>query len=313
MPYLQLKARENSMSEQKPLSVVDFGIISALGALLVYLFYPTLREIAIICWNDDDYSHGILLPFVAGYMMWDSREMLRKRFAESRQRIATTGSDGGKIIATLTLIAGLLLFFIGDTSGISFATWASFFPVVLAVIYLTFGRTVAFSVAPAILILFLAKPLPDSLVVRLFWPLQVFAAKFSTWTLELLGVPVFLSGNIIEIPTMKLLVEEACSGMRSVIALFTLCCIIIYFIELRWFSKLALVITSVVIAICMNVFRVALTGVLAHFYDPDSASGFFHTFEGLIVFIVALPLLWGMGKLLFKLEAALKKRKGINA
>ena len=241
-------------------------------------------------------------------MMWDSKEIILERFRAAQQRIREQGNDGGKIIATLVLIAGLILYFIGDTAGISFGTWVSFFPVVLATIYLAFGRTVAYSIAPAVLILFLAKPLPDSVVVRIFWPLQVFAAKFSTFTLEQLGVPVYLSGNIIEIPTMQLLVEEACSGMRSVIALFTLSCIVIYFIDLKWISKIILVLASLLIAVCMNVFRVALTGVLAHFYDPKSASGFFHTFEGLIVFFVALPMLWGVGKLLFRAEASLSKQ-----
>jgi exosortase len=160
-------------------------------------------------------------------------------------------------------------------------------------------------IAPPVLLLFMAKPLPDSIVVRLFWPLQVLAARVSKLALELFNVPVYLSGNIIEIPEMRLLVEEACSGMRSVMALLTLSLIVIYFVPLRWYSKLILVAASVVTAIVINVCRVAMTGLLAHFYDPSTATGFFHTFSGMIVFVVGLPVLYGVGLLLTKAEAKL--------
>lgn len=298
-------------NSKRPPSIapVDISVLCALGALMVYLFYPTLRDIALICWNDDDYSHGLLLPIVAGYMLWDKRQTLLQRLQQAQGIIATKGKDGGNLLPTALLIIGLFIYFVGEASGLSYASWISFFPVTLAVAHLCFGRTFAFAIAPAVLILFMAKPLPDSLVVRIFWPLQVMAAQVSTWTLEMLSVPVYLSGNIIEIPAMRLMVEEACSGMRSVMALLTLACIVIYFIDLTILSKLTIVFAALSVAICMNVFRVALTGVLAHFYDPKTATGFFHTFSGLIVFIVGLPILYGVGMLLFRIEESLKRRK----
>lgn len=286
-------------------SALDYLVVAAAAALLLYLFYPTLKEIALICWNDDDYSHGLLLPFVAGYMIWDRREQIF-----SRIRKASSSELGDKVqkkensllLAELLVLAGLFIFFLGVASGLSYACWIAFFPTTIGVIHLIFGRTTAVCFAPAIMLLFMAKPFPDSMVVRLFWPLQVMAAKVSTVVLEVLGVPVYLSGNIIEIPTMKLLIEEACSGMRSVMALLTLAFIVIYFIDLRRFSKLLIVVAALLVAIVMNVFRVALTGVLAHFYDPAAATGFFHSFSGLIVFVVGLPILYLIGTLLMKWE-----------
>jgi exosortase len=291
------------------LRTLDLLILSALTALLGYLFYPILRDIAMTCWTDDDYSHGLLLPIVAVYMIWDKRIALQERFTVATERIRREGRDGGKILATLLLLSGLFIYFLGEASGLSYASWLSFFPVTVGVLYLSFGRTFGLAIAPAVLILFMAKPLPDSLVVRIFWPLQVLAARVSTWTLELLNVPVYLSGNIIEIPAMRLMVEEACSGMRSVMALLTLACIVIYFIDLKLISKIAIVLSALLVAIVMNVFRVALTGVLAHFYDPKTATGFFHTFSGLIVFVIGLPILYGIGVLLFRIEKSLKDKK----
>jgi len=153
------------------------------------------------------------------------------------------------------------------------------------------------------MLLLMAKPLPDSLVLRIFWPLQVLAARVSKEVLVILGVPTYIKGNVIEIPGMKLLVEEACSGMRSAMAMLTLAFIINYFVKINRFYQIVMVVFSLFVAVVLNVFRVATTGVLAHFYDPASATGFFHTFSGLIVFIIGLPLIYSFGALLEKLNA----------
>lgn len=277
------------------------AIIGTIGTFLLlgYLFWPALKDIARVCWTDDDYSHGLLLPFVALYMIWDRREAIGEKL-----RVATTlGEKEHLFVAELVLLVGLFGLFIAYASGILFAGWVAFFPAVLATIYLVFGRTAAFCLAPPILLLYMAKPIPDSVVVRLFWPLQVLAAKVSAVVLHALHVPTYIRGNIIEIPQMKLLVEEACSGMRSVMSLLTLALIVIYFVPLRFLSKILLIVAALGVAICLNIVRVAITGILAHFYDPSTATGFFHTFSGLVVFIVALPVLYYIGVLLTKLDA----------
>ena len=289
----------NSHSVKNPLLILP--LLACL--VLLYLFFPTLRYIAEVCWSDDDYSHGILLPLVSAYMIWDRWDQIIASVRQSQEKIPSDPSGEFKILLpSCILFFGLLLFFFGTASGIFFANWIAFFPAMLGLIFLSFGKTLTLISASPLLILFMAKPLPDSLVVRIFWPLQVFAARVSAKTLELLDVPVYLTGNIIEIPGMKLLVEEACSGMRSVMALVTLALIVIYFIELRWFSKLAIVALSLLVAVMLNIFRVALTGLLAYFYDPAAATGFFHSFSGLIVFLVGLPILYYAGLGLLRLE-----------
>lgn len=283
----------------------DLVIASAVFLLFCYLFYSPLKEIALICWTKDDYSHGLLLPIVAVYMIWDRRFQIRDRLAAAHSKTAESHfakKENGILLPELLVLFGLFVYFLGVASGISFTSWLGFFPTALGLVHLVLGRTAMYCFAPPILLLYMAKPLPDSLVVRVFWPLQVFAAKVSAKVLEWLDVPVFLSGNIIEIPEMRLMVEEACSGMRSVMALLTLAFIVNYFIDLSRFSKFLLVLASLLVAIVLNVVRVAMTGVLAHFYDPQAATGFFHTFSGLIVFLVGLPVLYGLGNLLLRLE-----------
>ena len=271
--------------------------------LLGLLFYIPLIDIAEICWTDDDYSHGLILPFVTLYMWWDQKENILKAISVSTAENTKLANLGYWIM----ILVGLMLLGLGIASQLSFFSWVAFFPVCIALIGICFGTTVANIFTGPFLLMFMAKPLPDSIVVRIFWPLQVLAARIGALTLELLHVPVYLSGNVIEIPNMKLLVEEACSGMRSVMALLTLSFIMIYFSALNIFGKILIVLSSLLLAIVLNVFRVSLTGVLAHFYDPEAATGFFHTFSGLIVFVVGLPIIFSLASLYSRLSLTKSK------
>ncbi|MBP9838566.1 MAG: archaeosortase/exosortase family protein, partial [Proteobacteria bacterium] len=87
-----------------------------------------------------------------------------------------------------------------------------------------------------------------------------------------------------------------------VMALLTVSLIVVFSIELKTYNKIILLISSVIVAIILNVFRVTSTGVLAHFYDRSAATGFFHTFSGLVVFTLGLFIIYALGNLLKKLE-----------
>ena len=258
---------------------------------LLYLYFPTLSEIGMICWNDDDYSHGLVLPFVTIYILWENRSLLNQRLTAMTNR----NPEGICYRGLLLLIVGMLLLFVGKAGNSLFASWISFFPSMLGTTYLVWGTTITNFAAPALLLLLMAKPIPDSLVPKLFNPFQVFAAQVSAWILQLLHVPVHLVGNIIEIPNMQLMVEEACSGMRSLMALLTVALIVLSLVRMSGSAKLLVIALSILTALALNVFRVASTGVLAFFVSPELATGFFHTFSGLIVFCIGLTILYFAG------------------
>ena len=273
-------------------------IFSAL-LLFVVMFWRTIRQIADICLTQDDYSHGILLPFIAVYSLWLKRNRIKKFFTPSELGESFARETSISVIFSYLLLAlGVLIYFLGAASGMLHATWMAFFPISIALVRLTLGRELSAIFLFPILLQLMAKPLPDSVVLRIFWPLQVLAAKISTFVLEILGVPVYLVGNIIEIPQMKLLVEEACSGMRSVISLITVALIVGHLFGMKPLARAILLTTSVGIAIGFNVLRVAMTGILAHFYDPAAASGFFHEFSGMVVFVLGLGLVYWISSLL---------------
>jgi exosortase D (VPLPA-CTERM-specific) len=97
---------------------------------------------------------------------------------------------------------------------------------------------------------------------------------------------------------MPLDVAEACSGIRSLLTLVTLAIIYGYLMETRVWVRVVLACFAVPIAVVANSFRVFGTGMLVQFWDPDKAEGFFHTFQGLLIFVVALALLFGVHRLI---------------
>ena len=108
--------------------------------------------------------------------------------------------------------------------------------------------------------------------------------------LTLIGIPVLREGNVLELPSQKLSVVEACSGIRSLLSLSFLSLVYGYFFDDRPWMKFSLLVATVPIAVVTNAARVTVTGILSE-RDPELAKGFFHSAEGWLIFSVALALL----------------------
>jgi exosortase len=133
------------------------------------------------------------------------------------------------------------------------------------------------------------------------FPLQLVAADAATEALYLLRIPALREGNIIHLANTQLFVEEACSGLRSLMALFTLGVIFAYFFRKSLLERVIIVFSAIPIAIFVNAFRVALTGVLTHHLGEEAAGGWIHRTEGVFTFAIAFLLLLGEAWLLSRL------------
>ena len=287
-----------------PLALI--GLCLSAGLFLSLYWHP-LADTLKICWENEDYSHGLLLPFISGYLAWqiftkDRKAALSTPPDETKIPALPFTTPGFSFLGALLLVFGIIFQFLGQASDLPFFGWFGFFPALIGLLFLSFGRTIVLPYVGAILLNFMAKPLPDALVPKLFFPLQVLAAHAGARTLEWLQVPVYLKGNIIEIPGMQLMVEEACSGLRSLMALMTVAVIVLLTVEIPRWAKALILLLAVVIAIVLNVVRVAATGVLAHFFDPRAATGFFHTFSGMVVFLIGLVILYSVGGLIERIS-----------
>jgi exosortase len=135
-------------------------------------------------------------------------------------------------------------------------------------------------------------PIPVIVLQKVTFPLQILASKLASTVLPWLGVVVHREGNVIELATMKLEVVAACSGIRSLLSLVTLAIIYGYLLEDRIWVRVVLAIAAIPIAVVANSFRIVGTGLLIQYWDPEKAEGFFHLFEGELIFVVSLIMLF---------------------
>jgi exosortase len=133
-------------------------------------------------------------------------------------------------------------------------------------------------------------PIPAVIFNSITFPLQLLATRLADGALGILSVPVLREGNILELPSGRLEVVEACSGIRSLLSLTFLSLVYGYFFEKRRWVRATLFLSTVPIAILANGGRITLTGILSQI-NPTLAEGFFHESTGWVIFMLALAIL----------------------
>jgi exosortase len=228
---------------------------------------------------DGEYSHGLAIIPLALYLAWERRRKLAS--------LPTSPSGTGLIL----VFGSLLLLAAGTLGAETFLTRISIIGTVAGTIVYVLGwrhlRELAFPVG----FLLLMIPIPAIIFNRVTIPLQLLASRAGEAALDALRIPVLREGNLIVLADVTLHVAEACSGIRSLMSLFTLGVLYGYFREPRSWARVVLCLSTVPIAIVTNGLRVSGTGVAAYYYGPKVADGFFHTFSGVLVFVAASGLL----------------------
>ena len=250
-----------------------------IGALMAAVYYRVLAKLVTDWWQIPDFSHGFLVPIFAAYLVWAKRETLRNT------KLAPSWSG----IAVVAL--GLVVLLLGVFGAELFLSRVSLV-ILLAGLVLCFGGwQLLKELRFVLLVLLLAIPIPSIIFNEITLPLQMLASKLASALLPVFGVPVLREGNVIELPAMKLEVAEACSGIRSLVSLFTLSVFYGYFLEKSFTRRAVLALASIPIAIAANAVRILGTGLCVQYWDPDKAEGFFHEFSGLVMFVVSLGCL----------------------
>jgi exosortase len=283
-------------------------------AAIVFVYWGVLLKLGRFWWEDENYSHGLLIPFIIGYILWTERETLTG--APKRTRLAWGG---------VGVACALVALWIGTAGAELFVQRASLVLLLASVVVYFWGFRLLRLVAVPLLLLALAIPIPAIIFNKIAFPLQLFASSCAVWAMRLFDIPVLRDGNVIELmplgstTTKKLEVVEACSGIRSLMTLVTLAVVYAYFTHPKagtrggggggWWSRsypgvrsVLLVVGAVPIAIIANALRVSGTGILARYYGTQVADGFFHSFSGWVVYVVALLMLFAFGWLLERIN-----------
>ena len=265
-----------------------FAVASAVGTcVLAVVVYAPILYYMVLHWRSvPDYSHGFVIAPLAVYFAWERRRAL--------ERAPIEPSWWG----LLPLSLGALALAIGRLGVELMSMRTGFVLTLIGLVLLLLGRKVFRILAFPLCFLFLMVPLPQSLVNVIAFPLQLIAADLAVSTLHWFGMPVLREGNIIHLPDTQLFVAEACSGLRSLMALGTLGVVFAYFFRKTWGERLVLIASTLPIAVLVNAFRVMLTAVLTRRFGSGMAEGVVHQFEGFFTFGLAFGLLLIAARLL---------------
>ena len=259
------------------------GII-ILTCLIAWLYHHVAVKLFADWYQLPDYSYGFFVPFFAVYILSvTAKEFVNPVFTPSWAGVAVL------MFALLMLLTGIL-------GADLYLSRASFILVLAALVWSFAGLRVLGQLKMVLLLLFLAIPLPALVLNQVTFPLQLLASKLASAMLALMNIPVLRDGNVIQLPSMKLEVAEACSGIRSLMSLFTLAVVFGYFQEKKTSKRVIIALASIPIAVAANAIRIFGTGLCVQYWNPDKAQGFFHEFSGWVMFVISLCCLYAVDR-----------------
>ena len=264
----------------------------ALAILSATLYFSGGLSALLKAWQLPEYSHGPLIPVLSGLLFL--REL--KKFPPE----PGPKSDRwpGVVLVAVALAFGALgiLSNIDDIVAYGLILWIG------GLVLISFGWTMGKHFWPPVLHLVYMLPLPDTLYYKVSTFLQFLSSELGVWFLRLLSVPVFLDGNIIDLGVTKLHVAEACSGLRYMFPILSFSYIFAVLYQGPKWHKAVLLLSAVPIAILMNSVRIALAGIIVQLYGLEWVEGFSHFFEGWVIFICSIVILFGLARLMLLLH-----------
>jgi exosortase D (VPLPA-CTERM-specific) len=244
-------------------------------------------------WGEQqELSHGYFLPLIAGWMLWTRRSALLASLSKPR----VLGLVGVGVASILVVLSELTV-----TSLMIFQQLALI--LLFASLALAIGGRGFFKLAlvPIAFLLFMVPP-PYWVITVLSWKFQFWSSTLGVLMIKPLGIPVFLSGNVIDLGDYQLQVAEACSGLRYLFPFLSLGFLAAYMFKAPLWQRAIVFLSTIPITIFMNSLRIAVTAILVQQFGTSHAEGFLHMFEGWVVFLFCLAFLFGVIALIARLS-----------
>ncbi len=271
------------ISQTKPFSSAGIFWFALLIIGSVPIFWIGIASLG-KAWSTAEYSHGPLIPIISLYLFL--REL---RNAPPPQDIACNRWPGIAVIAL-----GLMVAILGNLARIpDIVTYAMILwtgGVVLTVFGWNTGRRHQLPVLHLIFML----PLPNFIYWKLTIFLQGISSVIGVWFVQQAGVSVYLDGNIIDLGIYKLQVAEACSGLRYLFPILSFSYLFALLYRGPVWHKVVLLVSAAPLTVLMNSIRIGVIGVLVNHHGIEMAEGFLHFFEGWVIFLTCIAILFSM-------------------
>jgi EpsI family protein len=259
-----------------------------LAMLLLLAFTPTLLEMGREWFRYAEYGHGLLMPPVAAWIVWERRARLRELRRTGR------GSPWVELVAALALVPLAVLLLLGEMRLSWFLKPFAFVGALAACIAILYSWEGLKALLAPLFVLCLMCPIPWRVLIGITLPLKRHATVLATGLADLTGLDASLQGNLIHVPGItSLQVVDQCSGVRSLVSLVSVALLACVFWRRHWALKAAAVVSCAPIAVGLNALRIWMTALLSVHVSPAAAQGFFHVFEGLVFFAIGALVLLG--------------------
>ena len=258
---------------------IYLGHILVLMILLYHSTFIWLYERYVSA--DSYYSHGFLIPFVTGGLIWLKRKELKN--------INWKGSFLGLIL----IIFALSIHLLSILTEVFFVSGFSILFLVFGISLFLYGKEITKKILFPLSFLIFMFPVPLVAINAISFPMKMFATKSAVYILKgALHIPMRNEGFQIFFPDASLIIGNPCSGLRSLISMLALGSIFAYFLKSSMPKKILLFSLAMPIALASNLIRVILLCLGVFIYGNQMAKGFFHDFTGYLVFIIAFVSLW---------------------
>ncbi|HET6324364.1 MAG TPA: exosortase/archaeosortase family protein [Planctomycetaceae bacterium] len=289
---LHREEASNGQTTGLPLRLSRASIVGLLtmGAVILVCHFAVLTHLAGRWKAEANYSHGFLVPFISGWLLWHRRDL-----------IAVQPTIRGRWVGFALVILSVLVRLFAAYFGFLLAEPLAFILCIAGATALIGGFAALRWAWPAIAFLVFMIPLPGAVGSRLGGPLQHLATLGSTYVLQTLGIPAVASGNVICLTHGRIGVAEACNGLGMLTTFGAVTTAAVFLLKLSGWENVCVLASSVAIALLANICRIAATGVVQELIGVEFAERFFHDFAGLVMVPLALLMLGTEVLLLSKL------------
>jgi exosortase len=288
----QIRIDKSALLALLPVCLVLFAFL--------WSYLPNIKHLWIMWLQNDEYSSGLLVPFIAVYILW-----LR------RNELSRSPAKPAYFIGTIILVTAILLRLFGQLFVYDSAENLSVVLCIAALVLLLFGWQMLKKTATILLFLLLMLPWPNRIQSAIALPLQNWATSSAVFWLELCGFTVIQDGNVIHIGDVTVAVAEACNGLRMITAFFVISGLVALLSRRMWWEKLIVLISSLPIALLCNTIRLSITAMLFTILKGPYWEKLFHDFGGYAMMPLALVIVVAELHLITKLTTPPQQKKEI--
>lgn len=248
-------------------------------ASFLILFSHVLLKLLKDWSQNPNYSHGFLIPFITGYMIWEKRQDLFSiRFKPRNWGI-------------MIIFAGMIAFILGNLGAELFTTRIAMIITIYGLSFYLMGTEITKKLTIPFAYLLFMVPIPYIVWNKIAFPLQLLTSRLAESVVYLFGIAILRDGNILYLENITLEVADACSGLRSLMTMLALSSAFSFLCKLSKMKKWILFISAIPIAIGVNVIRISLAALIAKYLGKHIVEGMTHQVSGLFIFLFGLVLL----------------------